>query len=95
MAFQNKHASNIIEWLLLTQLRHAPAAAERCGCARLVRKGGGARPCRSDGLEWRFRAILARGPEDASAVKAYYQKAAALGNEEAKARLKRMECPTC
>ena len=33
------------------------------------------------------------GPADASAAKSYYQKAAALGNEEAKERLKRLECP--
>jgi len=33
------------------------------------------------------------GPEDKSAAKAYYEKAAALGNEEAKAALKRAECP--
>ncbi|MGZ3329185.1 MAG: tetratricopeptide repeat protein, partial [Xanthobacteraceae bacterium] len=29
----------------------------------------------------------------ASAAKAYYEKAAALGNEEAKAALKRAQCP--
>jgi TPR repeat protein len=33
------------------------------------------------------------GPQDSSAAKAYYEKAAALGNEEAKAALKRVECP--
>ena len=33
------------------------------------------------------------GPQDASAAKAYYEKAAALGNEDAKAALKRAECP--
>jgi TPR repeat protein len=33
------------------------------------------------------------GPKDASVAKAYYEKAAALGNEEAKAALKRLECP--
>jgi TPR repeat protein len=33
------------------------------------------------------------GPQDASAAKAYYEKAAALGNEEAKAALKRAQCP--
>jgi TPR repeat protein len=33
------------------------------------------------------------GPKDEAAAKAYYEKAAALGNEEAKAALKRIECP--
>ena len=33
------------------------------------------------------------GPQDTSAAKAYYEKAAALGNDEAKAALKRAECP--
>ena len=33
------------------------------------------------------------GPQDSSAAKAYYEKAAALGNEDAKAALKRAECP--
>jgi TPR repeat protein len=33
------------------------------------------------------------GPQDSSAAKAYYAKAVALGNEEAKAELKRLECP--
>jgi len=33
------------------------------------------------------------GPQDASVAKAYYEKAAALGNEEAKAALKRAQCP--
>ena len=33
------------------------------------------------------------GPQDSSAAKAYYERAVALGNEEAKAALKRMECP--
>jgi len=32
------------------------------------------------------------GPKDASAAKAYYEKAALLGNEDAKAALKRVEC---
>ena len=32
------------------------------------------------------------GPQDSSAAKAYYEKAAALGNEDAKAALKRLEC---
>ena len=33
------------------------------------------------------------GPQDTGAAKTYYEKAAALGNEEAKAALKRVECP--
>jgi uncharacterized protein len=33
------------------------------------------------------------GPQDSSAAKAYYEKAAALGNEDAKAALKHDECP--
>jgi TPR repeat protein len=32
------------------------------------------------------------GPKDTTAAKAYYEKAAALGNEDAKAALKRIEC---
>jgi TPR repeat protein len=32
------------------------------------------------------------GPQDSSAAKVYYEKAAALGNEDAKAALKRSEC---
>ncbi|MFZ0844778.1 MAG: sel1 repeat family protein, partial [Pseudolabrys sp.] len=33
------------------------------------------------------------GPKDESAAKTYYARAAALGNEDAKAALKRIECP--
>jgi TPR repeat protein len=33
------------------------------------------------------------GPEDTARAKDYFSKAAALGNEEAKAALKRIECP--
>jgi TPR repeat protein len=33
------------------------------------------------------------GPKDSSAAKAYYQRAAALGEEDAKKALKRIECP--
>ena len=33
------------------------------------------------------------GPQDFSAAKTYYEKAAALGNDDAKAALKRAECP--
>ena len=33
------------------------------------------------------------GAQDSTAAKAYYEKAAALGNEDAKAALKRLECP--
>ena len=33
------------------------------------------------------------GPQDSAAAKAYYEKAVALGNESAKAALKRVECP--
>src|SRR5882672_8238905 len=33
------------------------------------------------------------GAQDSSAAKAYYAKAVALGNEEAKVALKRLECP--
>jgi uncharacterized protein len=40
-----------------------------------------------------FAASGRGGPKDASAAKAYYEKAAAFGSEEAKAALKRAECP--
>jgi TPR repeat protein len=33
------------------------------------------------------------GPQDKDAAKAYYEKAAGLGSEEAKAALKRLQCP--
>ena len=33
------------------------------------------------------------GPQDTGAAKAYYEKASGLGNEAAKAALKRLECP--
>jgi len=33
------------------------------------------------------------GTQDSRAAKSYYERAAALGNEEAKAALKRLECP--
>ena len=33
------------------------------------------------------------GPQDAAAAKAYYRRAIAAGNEDAKAELKRLECP--
>ena len=33
------------------------------------------------------------GPQDSSAAKAYYEKAAALGNEDAKVALSRARCP--
>jgi TPR repeat protein len=33
------------------------------------------------------------GEKDSTAAKTYYEKAAALGNEDAKAALKRLECP--
>jgi len=33
------------------------------------------------------------GPQDSAAAKAYYRKAVAAGNEDAKAELKRLECP--
>jgi uncharacterized protein len=33
------------------------------------------------------------GPEDKDAAKSYYEKAAALGNEDAKAALERLKCP--
>jgi hypothetical protein len=33
------------------------------------------------------------GPKDSAAAKAYYERAAALGDEDAKKALKRMECP--
>ena len=33
------------------------------------------------------------GPQDKGAAKAYFEKAAALGNDDAKAALKRAECP--
>jgi uncharacterized protein len=32
------------------------------------------------------------GPQDSTAAKAYYEKAAALGHEDAAAALKRMQC---
>ncbi len=33
------------------------------------------------------------GAQDSAAAKSYYQRAAALGDEDAKAALKRLECP--
>ena len=33
------------------------------------------------------------GPQDSKAAKAYYEQAATLGNEDAKAALKRAQCP--
>jgi uncharacterized protein len=33
------------------------------------------------------------GPKDETAAKGYYEKAAALGNENAKAALERLRCP--
>ena len=33
------------------------------------------------------------GSQDSAAAKAHYEKAAALGNEDAKVALKRLECP--
>jgi uncharacterized protein len=33
------------------------------------------------------------GPKDTSAAKSYYERAAALGDEDAKKALKRLECP--
>jgi len=33
------------------------------------------------------------GPQDSNAAKAYYERAAALGNEDAKTALKRASCP--
>jgi hypothetical protein len=33
------------------------------------------------------------GPKDSAAAKAYYGRAAALGDEDAKKALKRIECP--
>jgi TPR repeat protein len=40
-----------------------------------------------------FAASGRGGPKDASAAKAYYERAATLGSDEAKAALKRAECP--
>jgi TPR repeat protein len=38
--------------------------------------------------------LLGRGgPKDEAAAKSYYARAAALGNEDAKLALKRIECP--
>jgi TPR repeat protein len=37
--------------------------------------------------------VQARALQDSAAAKAHYEKAAALGNEDAKAALKRLECP--
>ncbi len=38
--------------------------------------------------------LLGRGgPKDETAAKGYYARAAALGNEDAKHELKRLECP--
>ena len=40
-----------------------------------------------------FRPQAGRGgPQDTNAAKGYYERAAALGNAEAKAALKRLEC---
>jgi TPR repeat protein len=33
------------------------------------------------------------GPKDSKAAKSYYEKAAALGNDDAKVALERMKCP--
>jgi TPR repeat protein len=46
-------------------------------------------------LEWMGAfALLGRGgPKDEAAAKSYYARSAALGNEDAKAALKRIECP--
>ena len=40
-----------------------------------------------------FAQIGRGGPEDSRAARSYYEKAAALGNEDAKTRLKNMDCP--
>src|SRR3979490_2419074 len=64
------------------------------GWAPFGTEGGGARN-RAGGLERRggFAQEGRGGPKDSSAAKAYFQRAAALGDEDAKKALKRIECP--
>ena len=41
----------------------------------------------------RLRRAGAAAPQDTRAAKTYYERAAALGDEDAKAALKRLDCP--
>jgi TPR repeat protein len=59
----------------------------------MVREGGGAKSSGRIGTDGRFCRERSRGPKDTAAAKAYYEKAAALGNDSAKTALKRVECP--
>ena len=66
---------------------------------KIVRKsvshGGAAAQHHAEALLWAgsFAQRGVGGPEDSAKAKAYFTKAAALGNEDAKAALKRIECP--
>jgi FOG: TPR repeat, SEL1 subfamily len=64
----------------------------RCG-AGAVRKGGGAKPSRRTGAHGRLRTGGRGGAKDSDAAKSYYQRAAALGDEDAKKALERLRCP--
>jgi TPR repeat protein len=48
----------------------------------------------AEALDWLANFVLSGrgGPQDTKAAKGYYEQAAALGNEDAKAALKRLEC---
>ena len=48
----------------------------------------------AEALDWLGNFVLSGrgGPQDTKAAKGYYEQAAALGNEDAKAALKRLEC---
>ncbi|HWS07494.1 MAG TPA: tetratricopeptide repeat protein [Xanthobacteraceae bacterium] len=50
----------------------------------------------AEALDWLGNFVLSGrgGPQDTKAAKGYYEQAAALGNEDAKAALKRLECST-
>ena len=65
----------------------------RHGGARAVREGGGAKSSRRAGADGRVRATGRGGAKDSDAAKAYYERAAALGDEDAKKALERMRCP--
>jgi len=65
----------------------------RYGCAESVREGGRAKSRRRAGADGRVHARRPRRPKDSSAAKVYYERAAALGDEDAKKALKRIECP--
>ena len=70
--------------------RQRRRAGRRRG-ARDVREGGGAKPRRA-GRMGAF-AQEGRARQDKDAAKAYYERAAALGDEDAKKALERLRCP--